>query len=342
MPEALHLIPASAEEEWSRWLEPAPHDFYHTAAYHRFSEESGEGQGMLAVYGSRDRFLAWPYLLRPLGQLRDITSVYGYPGPVAFGCRGRPPEHDDAFLDRARREIRELWRSQQAVSAFTRLHPLLENHRWAGDATACGATVSIDLTLEEAVIWHDYQPGLRNRIHRGRRLGLATEIDETWLRLQDFAGFYHATMLRNHAAPSYFFSAAYFHRLKRALGSHAFLFLTRCGGDIAAAGIFTEYAGIVQNHFSVNNHQYLHLAPTKVLLDNVRRWAKARGNRVFHLGGGRGGKQDSLFAFKAAFSRRHHVFYASRRVLDARTYGSLCEALPVPAAEFFPAYRAQV
>ncbi|MBI3695318.1 MAG: GNAT family N-acetyltransferase [Acidobacteria bacterium] len=338
MPAALHLVPASAELEWSLWLEPVAHDFYHTAAYHRFSEESGEGEGFLAVYGSRERFLAWPYLLRPLGSLRDITSVYGYSGPLAFGCRS----YDDLFLNRARREIRELWRSQQAVSAFTRLHPLLENHCWAGDANACGSTVSIDLTLDEAAIWHDYQPGLRNRIHHGRRLGLATEIDDTWRRLEDFAGFYQATMLRNHAAPSYFFSVDYFRRLKRALGSSAFLFLTRCGRDIAAAGIFTEYSGIVQNHFSVNNQQYLRLAPSKVLLDDVRRWAKARRNRVFHLGGGRGGRQDSLFAFKAAFSSRHHVFYASRRVLDARTYGSLCEGLPVPAASFFPAYRAQL
>ena len=338
MPEALHLIPAAAEEEWSRWLEALPHDFYHTAAYHRFSQESGEGEAVLAVYGSRERFLAWPYLLRPLGQLRDITSVYGYSGPLAFGCQS----HDDPFLNRARREIRELWRSEQAVSAFTRLHPLLENHRWAGDAAASGSTVSIDLTLDEAVIWRDYQPGLRNRIHHGRRLGLATEIDEPWRRLEDFAGFYQATMLRNHAAPSYFFSVDYFHRLKRALGSHAWLFLTRCRGDIAAAGIFIEYGGVVQNHFSVNNQKYLHLAPTKVLLDDVRRWAKARGTRVFHLGGGRGSKHDSLFAFKAAFSRRRHVFYTSRWVLDARTYGSLCEGLPVPAAEFFPAYRAQV
>lgn len=334
MPESLYLISTEDEREWSRWLDPVPHDFYHTAAYHRFSEQSGEGRAWLGVYGSAERYLLWPYLERRLGEFSDITSVYGYAGPLALGCAPGDP-----FLGRARRAIREMWRSQNVISAFTRFHPVLENHRWGDGSLAGGPTVSIDLTASKADNWHDYQPSLRNRIHRGRRLGLATTIDDSWKDLNEFVRLYRATMTRNCALPGYFFSPDYFRRLRQTLGPHAVLMLTRLDGRVAAAGIFVEYRGIVQNHFCVNDESFIRLGPSKVLLDDVRRWAHARGNRVFHLGGGRGATPDSLFAFKAGFSRRRHVFYTGRWVLNAATYSALCQGLPHDAHGFFPAYR---
>ncbi len=346
MTEALHLIPASAETEWQRWLGLAPHDFYHTAKYHQFSEQAGEGQAWLAVYGSAERYLAWPYLLRqiPGSCLRDITSVYGYSGPLSVG-----PPSDDCFFAKARWRLAELWRSQNAVSVFSRFHPLLENHcrlegpldsATYGGIKPSGTTVSIDLTVSDAANWREYQPSLRNRINRARRLGLVTSADPAWSHLDQFVLFYRATMVRNRALPFYFFPAEYFSRLRAAMAPYAWLMLTRLGDRIAAAGIFIEYAGIVQNHFCVNNPDCLHLAPSKVLLDDVRRWARQRGNRVFHLGGGRGGNCDSLFAFKAAFSRTRHGFYTGRWVLDRDAYYRLCRRQPLPPADFFPAYRA--
>ena len=339
-----------------QWIDPLPHDFYHTAAYHRFSEQSGEGEAWLAVYGSQDQYLAWPYLLRSvpastgIGRgLRDVTSVYGYAGPLL-----KRLVSDDSFLERAGQSIGELWRSQNVVTAFSRFHPLLEKHRWAQlrSATldsACvreaGLTVSIDLTASDQDNWHGYQASLRNRIRRGRRLGLVSSLDESWSHLGDFVRFYHATMARNHATPYYFFTVEYFQRLRDALGSRAVLMLTRLGTTLAAAGIFVEYRGIVQNHFCVNNPECLSLAPSKVLLDDVRRWASARGNSVFHLGGGRSGSRDSLFAFKSAFSPRRHVFHTGQWILNCEAYQQLCGGRSDDCAVrrltgFFPAYRA--
>src|SRR5438105_3203280 len=148
-------------------------------------------------------------------------------------------------------------------------------------------------------------------------------------------------MVRNRALPFYFFLPDYFHRLKQALGSHAALLLTRLNNDIAAAAILIEYRGIVQNHFCVNNEEYIRLAPSKVLLDDARLWARGRGNHVFHLGGGRSGAKDSLFAFKAAFSRQRHIFYTGRWILDAGAYQALCHS-SWKSTEFFPAYRQPV
>jgi hypothetical protein len=74
--------------------------------------------------------------------------------------------------------------------------------------------------------------------------------------------------------------------------------------------------------------------------DDVRRWAAERGDRVIHLGGGRGGSNDSLFAFKARFSPRRHEFYTGRWVLDPRRYDRLAQLAPDPDPGYFPPYRA--
>ena len=48
--------------------------------------------------------------------------------------------------------------------------------------------------------------------------------------------------------------------------------------------------------------------PTKLMLHFVRTWAKDRGLRRLRLGGGVGGKEDSLYRFKAGFSTDRHAF----------------------------------
>jgi hypothetical protein len=384
-PEQAHVlsgpVPGSASirviratsPEWDRWLDRAAHDVFHTAAYHRFSQERGEGEAFLAVYGRPEKFLAFPYLLRRVAECEgledslwyDISSVYGYPGPVASGVGS-----DESFLRCAWNALVDLWRQQQAVTVFSRFHPLLENHLWLSgmspaDASmlltgelyesnnvglvATGETVTIDLQLPESEIVRDYQKILRQEIAGGRRLGLRTEEDVAGGSLEEFAALYHLTMSRNRASAEYFFTEGYFRDFCRALHPHVHVMVTRQGTDIAAAGLFLEYQGFVHAHLAGTNERFRALSPLKVLLDDVRRWGAARGNHSFHLGGGRGGRDDSLLAFKRRFSRRRHQFVTGRWILDAGAFRSLCERRleylrranqESEASDFFPLYRA--
>jgi hypothetical protein len=368
MPELEVLSPSSPQ--WQSRLETVPHDFYHTAAYHRLAEDCGGGDPLLAVYGSRDKFLAWPYVLRPLNELpdmehvtcTDIASVYGYPGPVGRNCNG-----DATFLSRAWSALVELWRGQQAITVFTRFHPLLENHELliAGRSVATpnpssaggsaeagllssGQTISIDLTLTDEESLRGYHKILRQEVASGRRRGLQTREDVRWESVDEFLAVYLETMVRNRAASHYFFDADYIHRLHAALTPYAHLFVTRLDQRLAAAAIVVEYRGIVQAHLAGSSDELKALSPLKVLLDDVRRWAQERGNRILHLGGGRGARDDSLLAFKARFSSRRHQFYVGRWILDPAVYAFLCAqrlqsaqgAGIGDADDFFPPYRA--
>lgn len=359
---AVDLVGAD-DPAWEEWLDGVPRDVYHTAGYHTYARDSGEGEPYLLVVGGRRTGIAWPYLLRQVAEVEglagstatDVNSVYGYPGPLAWGCRPGDP-----FLERAWCEILAVWREQRAVSAFSRFHPLLDNASlvsglsWTADAgdgpgplVAGGLTVSIDLTVSDLAAREAYARGLRREIDASRRAGLTTEYDEDWTHLATFTRLYRETMVRNRAAEYYFFGLRDFERLRAALSGRLHLLVTHVDGEVAAAGLFTEFAGIVQVYLVATNDKYRRLSPYKVLLDDARRWAREHGNTVLHLGGGRGGREDTLFWFKSRFSPRRHPFYTGRWILDRTAYRDLLEArLSSGAArdtrdeDFFPAYRA--
>jgi lipid II:glycine glycyltransferase (peptidoglycan interpeptide bridge formation enzyme) len=77
-------------------------------------------------------------------------------------------------------------------------------------------------------------------------------------------------------------------------------------------------------------------------------WAKSRGNRWLQLGGGVGGREDSVLHFKAGFSDKRIQFLTSRFIIDEAKYHQLvCLAAntsnktpeTILSSSFFPAYR---
>jgi hypothetical protein len=119
-------------------------------------------------------------------------------------------------------------------------------------------------------------------------------------------------------------------------------------GTVAAAGLYTNCDGIVQAHLGAMRREYMKISPTRLLDDTARLWAHANGARLFHLGGGVGGREDSLFQYKASFSDRRHQYSTWRWIVDAETYRDLCEqqrrrdegmGTNVEPGDYFPAYR---
>jgi len=348
------------DRAWQTCLEGVRSDIYHHPGYHAFEQSLGHGDAYLALLEDGRRGLAWPYLLRPVNPAldggsghTDITSVYGYPGPLAWGLGPGDP-----FLTDAWAELQAIWRQQRAVTAFTRFHPLLDNASLAAgfgsgtDENAApesvamlGATISIDCSLSDEEVFATYHRALRQHLRVSRRKGMVTEEDPDWQELNTFSAIYAETMDRNRAADHYLFSSEDFANLRDALPGRVHLLVTRLEGDVVAAGIFTELDGIVEAHLVGSRAEFRRLSPTKVLLDDARRWARDRGDPILHLGGGRGGREDSLFRFKSEFSPRRHPFYTGRWILDEGAYRELVTAHAAASVgplddSFFPGYRA--
>ena len=195
-----------------------------------------------------------------------------------------------------------------------------------------------------------YSESLRRQIKSYRKeADQVTTDDVEWKDVTEFTELYHRTMSRNGANGYYFFDVGNFRRLHAALGEHVHLMLTRANGVLGAAGVFTEYGGIVQEHLMAADGALAAISPYKVQLDDVAIWAHERGNRVLHLGGGRGAREDSLFEFKRRFSPRRHEFSTGRWVLDRARVDELTRAQRRAVADrgeidrdYFPPYRAPV
>ncbi len=347
---------------WSRFLTDASHDFYHLPKYVAFSAgdrmSAPEANGVPLAFHAEDdeghRFLI-VLIVRPLPQscesstpLFDAVTPYGYGSPLVINEGQIPVE---PFLDQAIAELCAGLRQKGIVSVFARSHPTLvipqEPLRKAGCLVQHGQTICVDLTLSQEELWHQTRAGHRSEINRAIKKGVTVEIQSDWKDFDEFFRAYTETMRRVGASEHYFFPRDYFAKLREAIGEVLHLAICHKDGAVACGGIFGEVCGVVQYHLSGTTDEFHSQYPTKVMLDSVRTWAKERGNRTLHLGGGYGGTEDSLFQFKAGFSHLRAPFYTWRLIADPQTYQRLChqwEAATGRTAStsngFFPAYRA--
>ena len=149
-------------------------------------------------------------------------------------------------------------------------------------------------------------------------------------------------MQKNQSSDRYLFSDEYFEWLRVALGSSGHLAVAHVNGEPAALLLFTVCGDIAQAHLTGVNPDFHSLSPLKLLLDGVADLSRQMGARLFHLGAGRGGFEDSLFDFKSRFSPIRHDFELGRWIVNQNSYDSLIESLPadkILRENYFPAYR---
>jgi dTDP-4-amino-4,6-dideoxygalactose transaminase len=327
------------------------HDFHHLPQYHRAEEHRLRALAYLFTYCEGDYLIALPLLLRSAGEIvpgwNDATSVYGYAGPVA-SHEGIP----EPVVRNFQEALKEALLERRVIAAFSRLHPLIAQHdllAGLGECRASGRTVSIDLTLPLETQRAQYRGINKRRINKQRREGTVACLHDQEKRYwSEFVNIYEETMRRVNAAQMYFFGEDYLSELARELGPALQLFVAVIGDKMAAAGLFTICNGVVQTYLSGTRNEFNEFSPMTLMIDTVRLWANEIGARVFHLGGGVGSKEDSLFHHKAGFSDRRHDFTTWRFIVTPNIYRELCEqrirmnelqGLEPTSAEYFPAYR---
>lgn len=346
---ALFIYPE--DPRWHSIIENTPHDFYYSPEYCCLeAKQLAASARAFYVYEDNNQFLA-PLLIRDLPnnlhapkEWHDAISPYGYSGPMLTNA------NDVAFLERSIKTLIEISADEGIISAFFRLHPLFPISEDClskyGTVSTPGKTVYVDLSLSKDELRAQIRRDHRKDIRKLRNADFHITIDN-WELYDEFISKYLVNMKRVGAADYYMFSKSYFYDLKTIFGDNIHLItVISPNNQFAAGGLFIETMGLVQIHLSATADEYIKFAPTKLLVSSAIDWAKDYGHSVLHLGGGLGGRQDSLFYFKQGFSKLSADFQTFSLVFDPDKYESLSNKFAKMSGKtvknktgYFPNYR---
>lgn len=333
-----------SDNRWSDIVSKArEYDFHHTQSYHLLEEEN---KPILLVANFSDGFIALPIIIRPIddSDYFDCTSVYGYCGPItSYGkevdLANKAKEFKDFLLS--------YFREQKIVSAFSRLHPIIQNDHILdnlGDIRLLNKTVAVDLRITPEEQRKQYRKSNKSELNQLRRKGYEVVEAASDNEIDTFIEIYYETMKKVNAVDYYYFSKDYFYNFLNSKSFQNKLLLAKKEGEIVAGAIFTVANNIMQYHLAGTREAFMRETPMKLVLDEARLLGNSLGLDFLHLGGGVGGSDDdSLFRFKSGFSDLTFTYRVWQLIVDSKKYEELVIKKQVNATEnanFFPLYRA--
>jgi hypothetical protein len=288
--------------EWEDYIARSlRHDVYHSWAYHQLNSN---GEALLFVYEEGPVFIALPLIKREIeGSTHfDLTSVYGYAGPVSNKEMSWLDSHNAHHFKKAFLQFMEM---ENCICVFSRLHPFIEQASLLdsiGGVYGNGKTIYMDLqrSLGEQIL--GYEKRLSRQIRKLREMNYTIREASGHLEIKEFTEMYRQNMDRLGASVSYYFDENYFNKLLDPLDFENKLILIYDGQIMICGALVLISKEIIRNHLSATAADYLSYSPSKLLTDEISRIGRQLNKKVFHLGGGVGGKEDSLFKFKSYFS----------------------------------------
>lgn len=335
-----HVLTEKDSKEWSDYVKKSVnYDVYHTLHYHILDNR---GEPVLFVYEEGGTFVALPLLKRAIEgtDFFDFTSSYGYSGPIS---NKRMEALSDNLIENFKYSLINFMKSNKAVSVFSRLNPFI-NQRFLldkiGGVRGNGKTICIDLTESIGEQRSKYHKRLNRQIRQLRKKNYTIKKGNTEEEIKQFTKMYNQNMLRVGAAQSYFFDENYFAALLANTDFNCELVLIYDDGKMICGATVMWLDGVIRNHLSATSESHVQFSPSKLLTDEISIIGREYGMKFFHLGGGVGGKEDTLFNFKSSFSNLFLDDNIWCFIADVDIYHQLVEQRQVKASEdYFPLYR---
>ena len=265
----------------------------------------------------------FPCILRLFQDRFDVTTPYGYGGPVS----------GDADAGTFYSAYGGWCRERGVVSTFVRFHPLYENHRYAEiPVEPLGSTVAWRLQGDD--LFERMHSHHRRVVRKAERAEPEVMVDES-PALDEFAALYEQTMARLDADAFYLFTPEYWESLREL---PCVLVSARAGGELLASVLCFASKPWLHYHLGASSDDGRRLGASNLVLYEAASWGRAQGFELFHLGGGLGGQEDSLYEFKRRFDPdAEREFAIGKAIHDEPSYRELADGAPLDG--FFPAYR---
>ena len=342
------LTKVKNQESWNKLLRAVgEYDCYHTYEYHEITRKPSE-ESFLLKYESGSTLILVPFVKRRIvgTPYFDLTSVYGYAGPL---MNTKTTESDIKLFQQL---FKDFIQKEKVVSVFSRLHPFLSFQepvlQGIGDVVPIGPVVNIDLTKALEDQRSAFSKTTKRYLNKLKRQ-FYVYLGKSETDIDDFVTLYESTMDRVDASESYYFSREYYSKFLRSTEFETDLIFAKTldQHQVASAAIMIKTGNIVQYHLSGTHQEYLGSSPLRMLIDDTRTRATEQGYKYFNLGGGVGGREDSLLRFKSSFSKDYKAFKIWKYIADPKVYEELCREAGLdlsgdPESEangFFPLYR---
>jgi len=327
-----------APDEWDGRLSALGiEDVYFRRAYLESAALLGQGRPVYLLLEALGGAVAFPLLVRDApDSYADVGTPMGYGGPVASGSEPPIAELLDAY---------DAWCLQsRVVATFARFHPLLANQRLVEDrwhlehiGHSIGWRVGgrTDDELLAGMSSHH-----RRLARKARKAGMETIATPQPSEVTAFVSQYEETMRRRDASAFYFFPDAYWSHLVGPLGPSLVRFDAQLDGEPAASILCLAGGTWLHYHLGCSSEAGQALGANHLLFHAAATWAAEHGFERFHLGGGVGGFEDSLYEFKRRFDPEGTCpAYLGKAVHDRAAYLALSGTAEVEYAGYFPAYR---
>lgn len=321
-------------------------DIYFSPAYGLASQPIDGGESRCFRYQDENGVISHLYVLRKIPEdltggeaYYDLSTPYGYGGPIVLSCTGDRQTliqgFGQAFADQCRQD--------RVVSEFVRFHPLERNVDDFGDlyqAQFLRHTVATRVDGEDPAL--EFSKHTRKNIRRIHTEDLRPVVTNSPDNLDTFKEIYYDTMDRDQATDFYYFGDAYFDSLLDQLRGQVSTLAIYKEDLCIACGLYFHYGPYAHAHLSGTRKGYLQYSPAYLLKYYGVYWAKDQGCTWFHYGGGTtNDPEDPLYSFKRKFSKSPPFdFHIGRRIYLPEVYDQLVARAGAEDAAFFPAYRA--
>lgn len=305
-----------------------------------------EGRLLAAVMEHNRSTVLYPFVLRSIdgGPKSDITSPYGYGGPLRWG-----PDSDAELASRFWAEFDRWAQDHGVVAEFIRFSLFDDVLPYPGTRRPRNLNTVSELPAAADDLWASLHKKVRQGIRRALRFEMEVEIDTRCSRLDDFVRIYSGTMERRASDDWYRFDREFFTRLISALGDRVVMVFAIHNGRAVSANLMLLGADSAYAFLGGTEEGALSLRPTEFMEYHSMNWARENGYRRYVLGGGVT-PGDGLERYKQRFAPEGAVmFHTGERVLDPVAFDELVntrrrefEVADVPwddDAEFFPPYR---
>lgn len=249
----------------------------------------------------------------------DIITPYGYGGFIIEGNITKDS------LNRLNEEYTNYCYKEGIISEFVRFHPFFQGVKIHNiyNIRELGKTVSMKLVNKEQ-IWNNLTSKNRNMVRKAKSASIHVYWGQEPSLYDKFKFLYYQTMDKDRANPYYYFSDTFFQSILVDCKYSSLIFYALCEDKIIAMSIVLFKGKTMHYHLSASDSNYKHLAPTNLLLYEAACFGCENGYEYFHLGGGLGSKEDSLYKFKSSFNKEGGTpYYVGEKIFHQGMYEQL-------------------